>query len=63
MVNVRILNEKGSETLVKTVQEAEDMFHEASEQGYLIVNDETKEQIHALGDTENILLIPPIVGG
>ncbi len=63
MVNVRILNEKGSEILVMTVPEAQTKFGEATEQGYLIVNDDTKEQIHELGDVENILLVPPVVGG
>ena len=63
LVNVRILNEKGSETLVMTVQEAQAKFSEATEQGYLIVNDDTKEQILELGDVENILLVPPMAGG
>ena len=46
-----------------TREQANSKFQEAKEQGYLIVNDDTKKQILEPGDVENILLIPPMAGG
>ena len=63
LVNVRILNEKGSETIQVTQEEAEQKMSEALKTGFLVVNDDTKTQITELGETENILLIPPMAGG
>lgn len=62
-VKIRVFSYKGSETMLVTVEEAEQRVNDAVVKGYLVMDEESKEKLTELGESRNILLVPPIGGG